>query len=124
MNRLIRDEIKSMTAFLSRGARAFSSGYEYQRRAAVEAARLLVRIRFYQHERLIHLLVTILFALLFFSSFCVILFVTEWFLIVINVLMLILLVPYIFHYFALENGVQKLYEIYDQLIRIAEEFHA
>lgn len=124
MNRMIRDEINSMTAFLNKGETAFSSKSDFQRRAAIEAARLLDRIRFYQHERLIHLLVTILFAMLFFSSFCVILFVTEWFLFIVNVLMLALLIPYIFHYFTLENGVQKLYEIYDQLLRIAEEVHA
>ena len=124
MNHMIRDEINSMTAFINDGERAFPSKSDYQRRAATEAARLLIRIRFYQHERLIHLLVTIMFALLFFSSFCVILFVTEWFLFLVNFLMLALLIPYIFHYFNLENGVQKLYELHDQLMRIAEEVHA
>lgn len=124
MSRMIRDEIRFMRAFLSKGESAYSSHSEYQRRAAIEAARLLDRIRFFQHERLIHLLVTILFALMFFLSFCVMLFVTEWFLIVINVLMLSLLVPYIFHYYTLENGVQTLYGIYDELLRIAEDTHA
>mgnify|MGYP006915352144 CR=1 FL=1 len=124
MSRMIRDEIRFMRAVLSKGESEYSSHSEYQRRAAIEAARLLDRIRIFQHERLIHLLVTILFALMFFLSFCVMLFVTEWFLIVINVLMLSLLVPYIFHYYTLENGVQTLYGIYDELLRIAEDTHA
>ena len=32
-----------------------------------------------------------------------------------DVLFLVLLIPYIFHYYRLENGVQKLYEYYDKL---------
>ncbi len=36
------------------------------------------------------------------------------------VLMLILLVPYIAHYYFLENGVQKLYGIYDKICEKAD----
>lgn len=86
----------------------------------------VTRVRDFQHERLIHLLVTFFFAgLLLLSaagglialtlaadrsgptlnilswSLCVILFVTEAF--------------YIRHYFKLENGTQKLYKLTDRL---------
>lgn len=76
---------------------------------------LLVKIGFMQHERLIHFLVTILFALLLFM--CLIAFFVSG-----NIgmlaaafLMLALLVPYIAHYYFLENGVQRLYKIYDSV---------
>ncbi len=72
-------------------------------------------ILFFQHERLIHLLVTILFALLTVGSFGLF-FITEFFpIIALFCVFLVLLVPYVFHYYHLENGVQKLYDLYDQL---------
>ncbi len=76
---------------------------------------LLTKISFMQHERLIHLLVTILFAILMFL--CLIgFFVSENIgILAAAVLMLVLLVPYIAHYYFLENGVQKLYSLYDKV---------
>lgn len=78
---------------------------------------LLIEIGFWQHERLIHLLVTILFALLTMSVFILILFYHTWGVLLLLVAMLCLLVPYIRHYFILENGVQTLYVLYEQLLR-------
>ncbi|MBR3104107.1 MAG: hypothetical protein IKH46_09850 [Lachnospiraceae bacterium] len=82
----------------------------------------LQQIAFFQHERLIHLLVTILFALLAFAIF--ILNYMELMagrpnigLILLFVLIVVLLVPYIMHYFLLENGVQKMYRQYDEMVR-------
>lgn len=78
---------------------------------------LSVKIGFMQHERLIHLLVTILFALLLFL--CLIAYfvseITGFF--AISGLMLALLIPYIAHYYFLENGVQRLYKIYDDVCK-------
>lgn len=76
---------------------------------------LLVKIQFMQHERLIHFLVTILFALLMFMSLIAFLVSGNLGMLATAVLMLALLVPYIAHYYFLENGVQKLYRIYDQV---------
>jgi hypothetical protein len=76
---------------------------------------LLVQIQFFQHERLIHLIVTVTFALL---SIMTLFYVLSYQNILINILlilMLVLLFPYIRHYFILERGVQKLYEYYDKL---------
>ena len=67
------------------------------------------------HERLIHLIVTVLFALLTVISLLAELFLTEPILLVLSLLFLVLLVPYVGHYYLLENGVQKLYEFYDSL---------
>jgi len=72
-------------------------------------------ILFFQHERLIHLLVTILFALLTFGSLVTYLVTGFLPVIALFVLFLALLIPYIFHYYHLENGVQQLYDLYDQL---------
>lgn len=76
---------------------------------------MLVKIGFMQHERLIHLLVTILFALLMFMSL-IAFFVSQIVgMLAAAVLMLALLIPYIAHYYFLENGVQKLYALYDMV---------
>lgn len=76
---------------------------------------LLVKIGFFQHERLIHLLVTI------FAGLSTILFLLG-FLLLENIFMgclflltFLLFVPYILHYYFLENNVQKLYKYYDEL---------
>ena len=70
----------------------------------------------FQHERLIHLIVTALFALLtILSLFASLLLPKQPVLLALDILFLVLLIPYIFHYYRLENGVQKLYEYYDKL---------
>lgn len=76
---------------------------------------LLVQIQFFQHERLIHLIVTVLFALLTVITLLANLFLTEPLILILSLLFLVLLIPYIKHYYLLENGVQKLYEYYDAL---------
>ena len=80
------------------------------------AAKMLVQIQFFQHERLIHLIVTVTFALLTVLSIFTFLALTQIGLLVLSALLIILLVPYIRHYYILENGVQKLYTYYDKLV--------
>ena len=75
----------------------------------------LVKIKFFQHERLIHFLVTMLFAIMFLMTFLYSLNNFNIGLIILNVLLLCLLVPYIFHYYYLENSVQYMYKQYDML---------
>lgn len=74
---------------------------------------MLVQIQFFQHERLIHLIVTVTFALLTMLSVLASLFLVQIGLFILTILLVVLLVPYIRHYYILENGVQKLYEYYD-----------
>lgn len=73
----------------------------------------LKKIAFFQHERLIHLLVTIFYAIitiLFLSLTIVsIIFVP------IAIIITVFLILYIYHYFYLENGVQYMYKQYDKL---------
>lgn len=81
---------------------------------------LLIEIGFWQHERLIHLLVTFLFALLTMSVLIVIMFYQSIAVLVLFAAFLSLMVPYIRHYYILENGVQTLYVIYEDLTKLQE----
>lgn len=85
------------------------------------AAELLVQIRFFQHERLIHLIVTVTFAILTLLALLGCVLEPQPALFALVILLLVLLVPYIRHYYILENGVQKLYGYYDRLAGSAAE---
>lgn len=82
----------------------------------------LVQVGFFQHERLIHLIVTVIFALCAVLSagmaFLMMALETEgagsWLLVV--AAFLVLLIPYVRHYYILENEVQKMYRQYDGII--------
>ena len=78
----------------------------------------LVQIGFFQHERFIHLIVTMTFALMTVMTLMGICVTGYMPLIALMVLLLILLVPYIRHYYILENGTQTLYRYYDSLEEI------
>jgi len=77
----------------------------------------LVQIGFFQHERLVHLLVTLTFALLTIGSVFVIIITSYFPLTALTFLLLVLLVPYIMHYYLLENEVQKMYSQYDEILK-------
>ena len=87
----------------------------------------LAQISFFQHERLVHLLVTILFAILTFATFFLLYMQIgfsvlameglSWGLLALFMLLLVLLIPYIMHYFLLENSVQKMYTQYDEILK-------
>jgi hypothetical protein len=77
----------------------------------------LIQLNFFMHERLIHLIVTITFALME----CIVLtVVVTAFSIPVSALFLlifVLLVPYVGHYYLLENSVQYMYKQYDALLK-------
>ncbi len=75
----------------------------------------LVQIGFFQHERLIHLIVTVLFALMEIISIVATVATGYIGLIALDILLLVLLIPYVRHYYILENEVQKMYFQYDEL---------
>lgn len=80
-----------------------------------EMKKHLVQIAFFAHERIIHLIVTVTFALL-----TVLIFLYTFLNFSIPMLLLIILflglfIPYIRHYFLLENSVQDMYEQYDKM---------
>ncbi len=76
----------------------------------------LTQIRFFQHERLIHLIVTVLFALMTTSVVVGLVSSSNIWLAILLIPLLILLFPYINHYYLLENGVQKMYAQYDRML--------
>jgi len=117
---------------------SFDASGEYVRKAAKDEAHTrkdyekllethLAQISFFQHERLVHLMVTILFAVLAFSTFFLLYLQIglsvqasgglPWGLLILFLLLLVLLVPYIMHYYLLENSVQKMYAQYDELLK-------
>lgn len=70
------------------------------------------RIEFYQHERLVHLIVTMTFAVMTVLSFFMLTLSGELAALLLALLFLCLTVPYVGHYYFLENSVQKLYGLY------------
>lgn len=82
---------------------------------AVLRSQALVQIGFFQHERFIHLIVTMTFAILTVVTLMTICITGYLPLGALMLLLLILLVPYIRHYYILENGTQTLYRYYDTL---------
>ena len=77
----------------------------------------LDKIQFMQHERLIHFLVTMLFAFMFFMSMGIFIMSENISLVLLMISILGLIVPYIRHYYFLENNVQKMYYIYDEILK-------
>ena len=78
----------------------------------------LIKIKFFQHERLIHLLVTLFYGLFLFLS--VMIFTKVLLFIIITYIVLIVLLFYVRHYFFLENHVQYLYKQYDSMKKLIE----
>lgn len=75
-------------------------------------AELLKRIEFYQHERLIHLIVTMSFAVFFLLSLMMYFASPQIGLMLLAVLFFVMTIAYIKHYYFLENSVQKMYKFY------------
>ena len=78
----------------------------------------LVQVGFFQHERLIHLIVTVTFALLEMLAIVISVISDSFFTLLLPIVILILLIPYIRHYYILENEVQKMYGQYDRMRRL------
>ena len=79
---------------------------------------LLLKIGFFSHERLIHLIVTVTFAIMTLLSLLISYMANTYLGYALMILLLILLIPYIWHYYVLENGVQKLYKEYDRIRKL------
>ena len=77
----------------------------------------LIQIGFFMHERLVHLLVTLAFAIFGFMIFVALVMNFQPGLLLLFAAILVLLIPYIMHYYLLENGVQKMYRQYDEMLR-------
>ena len=80
-----------------------------------------IKITYFQHERLIHLIVTVLFAILEVISIALILTDPSVPAIILSALFLVLVVPYVMHYYFLENSVQHMYKMRDQILETIRE---
>lgn len=115
MEKRLKDYLKKMDALLENSPDG-TGGSDYRELCR----RHLVQISFFQHERLIHLIVTCLFAVLTFAVFITMLFLFTAVLFVLFAALMALLIPYIRHYYILENGVQKLYRQYDRICALSD----
>ena len=76
------------------------------------------KISYFQHERLIHLMVTLAFAaFLLFSIFCLFVLPVEFLVagILLTLIFFGLTIGYVMHYYFLENSVQKMYLMRDDI---------
>jgi len=76
----------------------------------------MTQLSFFQHERLIHLLVTLAFALMEVILLTATIQSCNPGVLLLTVAVLVLLVPYIRHYYLLENEVQAMYRQYDTIL--------
>lgn len=76
---------------------------------------LQTKIGYFQHERIVHLIVMMLVALCTIIALMGFVAFKSIGIALLFVALMCLLVPYIVHYFHLENGVQKLYTYYDKI---------
>lgn len=87
----------------------------------------ITQVAFFQHERLVHLIVTVTFAVLELLMVCAYVIVValdstlSFPLLILALLILVLLIPYIKHYYLLENEVQKMYVQYNRIAQKAYE---
>ena len=77
----------------------------------------LIQIEQFQHERLIHLIVTELVGILAILFLLFGLLMENIGLLIAFIALLCLFIPYILHYYLLENNVQKMYSQYDKLLK-------
>lgn len=73
------------------------------------------RMRDFQHERLIHLIVTAFVAIIMVLVVIASVVTKEWLFFVLDMVLIPLVFAYLIHYRSLENGVQSLYELTKQL---------
>lgn len=86
-----------------------------------EIKKHLVQIAFFAHERLVHLIVMVLFALCTVGCILYLNFTGELIILALTIALLVLLIPYVMHYYLLENSVQKMYEQYDKMLSHIDE---
>lgn len=84
-----------------------------ERKALKEEA--LVQIGFFQHERLVHLIVMALVAILVTLGMILVVISETMATLIFTALLIVLLIPYIRFYWIMENGVQTLYKLYDRI---------
>lgn len=73
------------------------------------------KLQYFQHERLIHLLVMLTTSIAALLSFFFTLILDIPVFLILTFVLLVLSIAYVIHYFKLENGVQRLYKLGDKI---------
>ncbi len=107
----MKKRIQSYMAYMDQQLEHNDSGLSYEELCIQHEKQLA----YFMHERLVHLLVTLTFAILAFVTFFMAVMNFSMGIIVLFFAFLILLIPYIMHYYLLENSVQYMYRQYDRL---------
>lgn len=107
----MKKRIEAYMAYIDRLLEQNDSGLSYEELCAEHEKQLA----YFMHERLVHLLVTLTFALLAFGTFFMASLNFSIGMIILFFAFLVLLIPYIMHYYLLENSVQYMYKQYDRL---------
>lgn len=107
----MKKRIQSYMAYMDQQLEHNDSGLSYEELCIQHEKQLT----YFMHERLVHLLVTLTFAILAFVTFFMAVMNFSMGMIVLFFAFLILLIPYIMHYYLLENSVQYMYRQYDRL---------
>lgn len=74
------------------------------------------KIAFMQHERIVHFLVTMMFAIVLAVFMTATLLTENLMMLILVTIIIVLLGFYIKHYYFLENTVQKMYKVYDEIL--------
>lgn len=107
----MKKRIQSYMAYMDQQLEHNDSGLSYEELCTQHEKQLA----YFMHERLVHLLVTLTFAILAFVTFFMAVTNFSMGMIILFFAFLILLIPYIMHYYLLENSVQYMYRQYDRL---------
>ena len=107
----MKKRIQSYMAYMDQQLENNDSGLSYEELCTQHEKQLA----YFMHERLVHLLVTLTFAILAFVTFFMAVMNFSMGMIILFFAFLILLIPYIMHYYLLENSVQYMYRQYDRL---------
>lgn len=78
-------------------------------------------LSYFQHERLVHLVVTALTALLTMLSLILFVYMPCLLTGTLMIVLLVLTAAYLYHYYYLENGVQLMYDLMDKLYKKTAE---
>jgi len=103
--------LKRHEAFIRRQLASAGDGADWPGLARFHRA----QIGYMQHERLVHLLVTLFFGLSALLVFLVLVWHPQVLMGVLLLLVLVLLVPYTVHYYRLENGLQRWYTLANEI---------
>lgn len=107
----MRKKIKKYIADIDEMLKHPADNIDYEE----EQKKHLIQIQFFMHERLVHEIVMVLFALITVMVFIMTVLTEDLIFAILLVALLVLLIPYVMHYYVLENGVQYMYEQYDEM---------